>query len=554
MVGDQIGDFRVIEKIGEGGMGVVYKAVDVRLDRPVAIKMLNASLIHNPDLVQRFQAEARAQANLNHTNLATLYAFLVDQGNAYMVMEFVEGENFEQIIRRNGPIQPNDAIPWFKQALLGIGAAHRVGVIHRDIKPSNLMLNRQGIVKVMDFGIAKAMGTRGTTRTGMQMGTLAYMPPEQIQNHTVDVRSDIYALGVTLYEMLSGHVPFESDSEFKIMQDHVSTPPPPLSSYYPYAPREFERVVDKALAKNPADRFQTVEEFGAALEHPERIAPASPMPVQPTPASQRTVIESRPGEAIPQTVAAFPATQAGSPATLAAVTAPAQPVRPAFDARKMIVGGVIGAAVILLAIVLWPGKTPPPPVATSVGGVAAGAAGLSSQMPLASPHNQGVEEIVAAAGAQEDTPANAQPPAPAPSQRPTSYQTGVVPARPQTVQTRPQAASPQSPVIARLAEPQSFMVTHHHAQPSATQGQNYFCAGPLIVKPDGTVSYSCAGTNDPSRRCESVVFPPGSIRQLKLQGTDGLHLSTSMGEWDFYEYNVAGSIRGAYQAILPFVQ
>jgi hypothetical protein len=551
MVGDQIGDFRVIEKIGEGGMGVVYKAVDVRLDRPVAIKMLNASLVHNPDLVQRFQAEARAQANLNHTNLATLYAFLVDQGNAYMVMEFVEGENFEQIIRRNGPIQPNDAIPWFKQALLGIGAAHRVGVIHRDIKPSNLMLNRQGIVKVMDFGIAKAMGTRGTTRTGMQMGTLAYMPPEQIQNRTVDVRSDIYALGVTLYEMLSGHVPFESDSEFQTMQDHVSTPPPPLSRYYPYAPREFECVVDKALAKNPNDRFQTVEEFGSALEHPERIAAVSPKPLQPAPAAQRTVIDSRPGAAIPQTVAAIPPHQAGGPAAAAAVGGPAQPVKPAFSAQKMIVGGVIGAAVIVLAIVLWPGKTTPPPVQTSLRGAAAGAAGPSGQMPLASPHNQGAEEIVVAAGAQEDTPANAQPPAP--NQRPASYQTGVAP-RPQTVQTRTQTASPQSPVIARLAEPQSFMVTHHHAQPSATQGQSYFCAGPLIVKPDGTVSYSCAGTNDPSRRCESVVFPPGSIRQLKLQGTDGLHLSTSMGEWDFYEYNVAGSIRGAYQAISPFVQ
>jgi hypothetical protein len=554
MVGDQIGDFRVIEKIGEGGMGVVYKAVDVRLDRPVAIKMLNASLVHNPDLVQRFQAEARAQANLNHTNLATLYAFLVDQGNAYMVMEFVEGENFEQIIRRNGPIQPNDAIPWFKQALLGIGAAHRVGVIHRDIKPSNLMLNRQGIVKVMDFGIAKAMGTRGTTRTGMQMGTLAYMPPEQIQNRTVDVRSDIYALGVTLYEMLSGHVPFESDSEFQTMQDHVSTPPPPLSRYYPYAPREFERVVDKALAKNPDDRFQTVEEFGAALEHPERIAAVSPMPVQPAPAAQRTVIEPRPGAPIPPAVAAFLVPQAGTSATVATVTGPAKPVKPALGARKMIVGGVIGAAVILLAIVLWPGKTQSPPAAAAVRGAAAGSGGPSSQMLLASPHNQGAEEIVVAAGAQDDTPANAQPPAATPSQRPASYQTGGAPPRPQTVQPRPQTASPQSPVIARLADPQSFMVTHRHAQPSATQGQNYFCAGPLIVKPDGTVSYSCAGTNDPSRRCESVVFPPGSIRQLKLQGTDGLHLSTSMGEWDFYEYNVAGSIRGAYQAILPFVQ
>ena len=293
MVGNQIGDFRIIEKLGEGGMGVVYKAVDVRLDRPVAIKMLTADLAHNPELEQRFQAEARAQANLNHTNLATLYAFLVDQGNAYMVMEFVEGENFDQIIRRSGPMNPRDAIPWFKQALLGIGAAHRVGIIHRDIKPSNLMLNRQGIVKVMDFGIAKAVGTRGMTRTGVHLGTLAYMSPEQIQGRTVDVRSDIYALGITLYEMLSGHVPFESESDFQTMHDHVSTLPPPLTRLYPYASVEIPGVVAKALSKNPDDRFQTVEEFGVALEHPENVAVAIPPVYAPPPAMVRgTVVES----------------------------------------------------------------------------------------------------------------------------------------------------------------------------------------------------------------------------------------------------------------------
>src|SRR5215472_261595 len=272
MIGTEIGSYRILEKLGQGGMGVVYKAVDTGLDRMVAMKVLNPDLSKNPELVERFRAEARAQANLNHTNLATLYAFMVHQGTAIMVMEFVEGETFAQMIRRRGPIPEVEAIPLFRQALLGIGYAHRAGILHRDIKPSNLMLNKNGLVKVMDFGIAKVIGARGLTRTGAQLGTLAYMSPEQIQNRNVDIRSDIYELGITLYEMLTGHLPFESDSEFQIMQDHVYTPPPPPSKYYPYINKGVENVILKSIEKNSDARFQTVEQFGAALEHPESLS------------------------------------------------------------------------------------------------------------------------------------------------------------------------------------------------------------------------------------------------------------------------------------------
>ena len=272
MIGTEIASYRILEKLGQGGMGVVYKAVDTGLDRMVAMKVLNPDLSKNPELVERFRAEARAQANLNHTNLATLYAFMVHQGTAIMVMEFVEGETFAQMIRRRGPIPEVEAIPLFRQALLGIGYAHRAGILHRDIKPSNLMLNKNGLVKVMDFGIAKVMGARGMTRTGTQLGTLAYMSPEQIQNRNVDIRSDVYELGITLYEMLTGHLPFESDSEFQIMQDHVYTPPPPPSKYYPYINKGVENVILKSIEKNSDARFQTVEQFGAALEHPDSLA------------------------------------------------------------------------------------------------------------------------------------------------------------------------------------------------------------------------------------------------------------------------------------------
>ena len=269
MIGATVAGYRILEKLGEGGMGVVYKAVDTSLDRVVAIKVLGGELARNPELEQRFRAEAKAQASLNHVNLATLYAFLVKDGSAWMVMEYIEGETFAGMIERRGPIPAQEAVPLFRQALLGLGYAHRMGIVHRDIKPGNIMVNRQGIVKVMDFGIAKVLGNRGMTRTGTQMGTAWYMAPEQVTNKGVDIRSDIYALGITLYEMLSGHVPFESDSDYQVMTDHVNTPPPPPTQFYPYIPQGVVNAVLKALAKDPGARFQTTEEFGAALEQPE---------------------------------------------------------------------------------------------------------------------------------------------------------------------------------------------------------------------------------------------------------------------------------------------
>jgi serine/threonine-protein kinase len=351
MIGQQVGSFRILEEIGRGGMGTVYKGVDVHLDRPVAIKMLNAELANNPEIVDRFRAEAKAQANLNHVNLATLYAFLVENGSAYMVMEFVDGETFEKIIERRGPLPPEDALPWFKQALLGIGAAHRMGIVHRDIKPSNLMVNRNGIVKVMDFGIAKVVGTRGATRTGMQLGTPAYMAPEQIQNGPINVRTDIYALGITLYQMLTGSVPFDTGSDFDIMNAQVGAPPPPLSQKYPYAPAQYQGVVNKALEKNPDARFQTVEEFGAALERPEAFSGSAPAVVT---APKATVIETPAGAG-----SSVAPTRSAVAATVVAPAAPSTPVPAGTTAkpsgsksRYLIAAGIAGAAVILLAIAL----------------------------------------------------------------------------------------------------------------------------------------------------------------------------------------------------------
>lgn len=268
----QIGHYQIIDKLGEGGMGVVYKAMDLSLGRYVAIKMLAPELVANRELLERFRLEAVAQARLSHTNIATLHAFEQVGSTWLIVMEYLDGESFADMIARRGPIPAEEAVPLFRQALLGIGFAHRAGVIHRDIKPSNIMVTTSGIVKVMDFGIAKVMGGQRLTKTGTRVGTVAYMSPEQIRNQPVDIRSDIYSLGVTLFELLSAHLPFESESDFQVMSDHVSTPPPLPTRYYPYIPPGVEKAALEALNKDPDQRFQTCEAFGAALEHPSGVA------------------------------------------------------------------------------------------------------------------------------------------------------------------------------------------------------------------------------------------------------------------------------------------
>ncbi|HEY6390123.1 MAG TPA: serine/threonine-protein kinase [Bryobacteraceae bacterium] len=347
MTGTEIGNYRILEKLGEGGMGVVYKAVDVNLERTVAIKALNTQLTGNPELEQRFRAEARAQANLNHTNLATLYALVIEDGKPWMVMEYIEGETFDHMVQRRGPIPALEAIPLFRQSLLGIGYAHRMGIIHRDIKPSNMMLNQQGIVKVMDFGIAKVLGARGMTRTGTQMGTAFYMAPEQVLNKGVDIRSDIYSLGVTLYEMLTANVPFGGDSDYQIMTDHVNKPPPLPTKFYPYIPAGVQNAVLKALEKSPDARFQTVEEFGAALEHPETFGvDAAAVPV---------VV----GAPIVAAAAAPPARAAGAGAVPVLAAAVAAPPKSSFwNQEKKIIAGGLGLA--LLMVGAWAALRPHP--------------------------------------------------------------------------------------------------------------------------------------------------------------------------------------------------
>lgn len=266
MIGRTIGSYEIVEKIGQGGVGEVFRAVDVMLDREVAIKLLRPELAARPDVIERFRSEARLLAKLNHPNVATLYSLLAEEELLAMVMELVPGQTLTASMRASGPMPLPSALQVFFQALDGIGAAHALGIIHRDIKSSNLMFSGSGVVKVMDFGVARGLGSDRLTRSGLMVGTPQYMPPEQIRGRDTDVRSDIYALGCLLYEMLTGRAPFGSESEYDLLRAQVEQSPAPLIDFAPEIPIPIERAVLRSLEKQPERRFPSTQAFREALE------------------------------------------------------------------------------------------------------------------------------------------------------------------------------------------------------------------------------------------------------------------------------------------------
>jgi TolB-like protein/Tfp pilus assembly protein PilF len=259
------GKYRIVEEIGRGGMGVVFKAEDLKLKRMVALKFLPPHLLDSPELKERFLIEAQAAAALNHPNICVIHEVGESEERPYIAMEYVEGETLRDKIRK-GPLAPHEALTIASQVAAGLGEAHRKGIVHRDIKSANIMVTPKGQAKVMDFGLAKLRGGSSMTKSQTTLGTVAYMSPEQARGQDLDPRTDIWSLGVVLYEMLAGKLPFRGDHDQAVIHQIVHAEPDPLKKARPDVPPGVEEIVGQALAKKPADRYRTMEELGTDLE------------------------------------------------------------------------------------------------------------------------------------------------------------------------------------------------------------------------------------------------------------------------------------------------
>ena len=286
------GRYRLGEQIGAGGMARVYRAEDTRLDRTVAVKILAAQFADDPSFVDRFRREAQTAAKLNHPNVVGVYDNGAEDGTNYIVMEFVEGRTLAEFLSGGGRLSPTKSVEVAESVCTALEYAHQRGVVHRDIKPGNIMVTRDGLVKVMDFGIARLTTTAETVaQTAAVLGTAAYLSPEQAQGHSVDGRSDIYSLGCVLFELLSRRAPFSGDSAMAVAMKHIHDSPPVPSKLNPEITPQMDAVVMKALAKNPDNRYQAAEEFREDLERLRRGELVSATPIMATPTQ---VIDRRP--------------------------------------------------------------------------------------------------------------------------------------------------------------------------------------------------------------------------------------------------------------------
>lgn len=270
MIGERILNYQIESLLGEGGVGKVYLAVHTQLGRKVAIKALNAGLVGNQEVRERFRQEASTLSSLQHLNIITLYDYVENEQGLFLIMEYAQGNPLDDYIKKvSGPIPENKTIYFFNQILDGLQYAHAKSIVHRDIKPSNVFITQEGNAKILDFGIAKILkeGGMNMTKDGARLGTVLYMSPEQVKGQQVDSRSDIYALGVTLFEMLTGRCPYNEHtlSEYDVYQKIVNEPLPRLRDFYPAISERMQNIIDKATAKDPSQRFQSCDEFRQAL-------------------------------------------------------------------------------------------------------------------------------------------------------------------------------------------------------------------------------------------------------------------------------------------------
>ena len=260
------GRYRLGSKLGSGGMSTVYLAQDEVLDRPVAVKLLHREISEDTDQLERFRREARAAARLSHPNLVGVIDAGEDESRPYIVFEYVEGQTLKQCIQSKGGLEVDEAVAYAIEIGRGLSAAHSRKLIHRDVKPQNVLIDPDGRAKVTDFGIARSLESEGLTATGRVLGTTDYVSPEQAMGEDADERSDVYSLGVVLYEMLSGEVPFRAETQVGVAMKHVNNPMPDIRAKRPEIPADVSGVISRATAKDRRDRYASVSEMVMDLE------------------------------------------------------------------------------------------------------------------------------------------------------------------------------------------------------------------------------------------------------------------------------------------------
>jgi serine/threonine-protein kinase len=258
--------YELLEQLGKGGMAVVYRARDRMLERSVAVKVLRESYSRDPAFLDRFRQEAKAAANLSHPNIVTVHDFGLDQGQLFIVMEYVPGTDLKTLIKQRGRFSPDDAVPLLIQACAGIGYAHRAGLVHCDVKPQNMLVTPDMRLKVTDFGIARALSTiQPDERSEVVWGSPQYFSPEQASGAAPSPASDVYSLGVIMYEMLTGSLPFHATTSAELARLHLDAVPVPISELLPDISPTLEQILTKVLSKEPSQRYRTADQLGRVL-------------------------------------------------------------------------------------------------------------------------------------------------------------------------------------------------------------------------------------------------------------------------------------------------
>jgi eukaryotic-like serine/threonine-protein kinase len=426
----RIGDYEILDELGSGGMGRVYRVRNVISDRVEAMKVLLPDLAGRQELAARFLREIKVLASLNHPNIAQLRTALEVDNQLVMIMEYVEGTTLAARLER-GPIPTSDALNYIDQVLDALSYAHKQGIIHRDIKPSNMMLTPQGMVKLMDFGIARSEEDRTLTQAGTTMGSLSYMSPEQVKGETCDARSDLYSVGVSLYEMVTGQRPFQSGSDYSIMAAHVKEAPKPPLELQPTLPPALNEIILMAIAKDPGARFQSAAAFRNALSQVRGGGAAARPAATTVDAHNAPTMVEPPAAAKPQPPspprALVPAISSASPPSVISMAPPA-----ARGHRGLYValGAFLVLAVLLAAAVYtpWHSKTQDAQADSSQAPQAATESTSTSTTAATPPEVQPASTAVNPTTPPPPAPAVAEgsPPAPAPeaatSPKPSPFQ------------------------------------------------------------------------------------------------------------------------------------